>query len=238
VIAWTVCTADARWPWWQGLAEPDFLAPAEREKLAGLRFPKRRREWLLGRRTAKSLLQGSDAACARLSPQDIAVGNDPGGAPYFTVSGRGRHPASLSISHRDTLAFCALAPAGSQLSVGADVERVETRSRGFVQDFFTAREVERVWACSPERRDALVTLIWSLKEAVLKALRLGLRVDTRRVEVQDVIGFDSMPGAAPSWQPARVGAREFAAWWRPYGDYVLTLAVTTRENEENEQINK
>lgn len=232
MIAWTVCTADARWPWWQGAAEPDFLAPAEREKLAGLRFPKRRREWLLGRRTAKSLLQSSDAACARLSPQDIAVGNDPGGAPYFTVSGRGRHPASLSISHRDALAFCALAPAGSQLAVGADVERVEARSRGFVQDFFTAREAARVWACSPETRDVLVTLIWSLKEAVLKALRLGLRVDTRRVEVLDVVGFDSTPDDATHWQPAHVGVGGFTAWWRPYGSYVLTLAVTAREEND------
>ena len=37
----------------------DFLSPPELERLAGLRFERRRAEWLLGRRTAKGLIASS-----------------------------------------------------------------------------------------------------------------------------------------------------------------------------------
>jgi 4'-phosphopantetheinyl transferase len=233
MVFWTLCEADARWPWWQGTAEPDFLAPEERGRLAGMRFPKRRREWLLGRRTAKSLLQHSALGYAHLPQRAIVVGNDPGGAPYFAVNGEGRLEASLSISHRDSLAFCALSM-DPGLSVGADVECVEPRSPGLVRDFFTAHEAGSVDACPPAGRDRLITLIWSAKEAVLKALRLGLRADTRSVEIVAAGGLEAAPPASPGWYPVRARSElaasgDVAAWWRPHGGYVLTLAIVPRD---------
>jgi 4'-phosphopantetheinyl transferase len=216
-----------------------FLSPAERETLATLRYPKRRREWLLGRWTAKHLLQRARPAYAALPLDAITVGNDPDGAPYLAVAGEGRLPLSLSISHRNDRAFCALlAPTPMMLTpvVGADLELVEPRDPAFVRDYFTAEEAVRVWHCPEERRDTLVTVLWSAKEAVLKVLRLGLTVDTRRVELRHVTGLDqctdvtaSLP-LADQWAPVEVhctlpNTAPLCAWWRTQGNDVLTLAA-------------
>jgi phosphopantetheinyl transferase len=247
VIYWHLCQAPGCAP---GARTPsDFLSASEQRTYDTLRFPKRREEWLLGRWTAKQLLRRSLESYQGLSLSAISVRADPDGAPYLSVQGEGRLPASLSISHRAGRAVCALSPALSP-SIGVDLERVEPRPRAFVEDFFTAQEAARVWACAPERRDTLVTTIWSAKEAVLKAFREGLRVDTRTVEVRHVAGLDAdLPsaveggtlltlalqrvgsGSAPAdWKPIQIasavpGALHIAVWWQPEGDSVLTMAA-------------
>jgi 4'-phosphopantetheinyl transferase len=228
-----------------------FLSPAERETLATLRFPKRRREWLLGRWTAKQLLRRARPEYAALSLDAITVGNDSDGAPYLSVDGEGRLSLSLSISHRGDRSFCALlspppsreaaSKALTRAVVGADLERAEPRDPAFVIVFFTAAEAERVWRCPQERRDTLVTVLWSAKEAVLKVLRLGLTVDTRRVEILHVAGLEPPSDVAPSppwprgWSRVEVrctlpGTAPLCAWWRPEGHYVLTLATFTHRD--------
>lgn len=232
MIHWLVCPAE-ECPALQSGAPPDFLSPSERQAYARFRVDKRRREWLLGRWAAKRLLQLSDQAYRDLALDAISVGNDPDGAPFLCVQGQGRLSLSLSISHRQERAFCALC---ASLPVGADIEHVEAHAPSFVQDYFTVREADRVFSAPAQRRDVLATVIWSAKEAVLKAVRLGLRVDTRAVEVCRIQGLEQDEGAGePSldpetWYEMRIAstlpdAPRFDAWWRPDGDYVLTLAV-------------
>ena len=247
MIYWHLCPAD---DCAADTTRPDFLSTPELQTYTGLRFPKRRREWLLGRWTAKQLLRRSLAAYRSLPLSAISVIADPDGAPYLAVDREGRLPASLSISHRGGRAFCALSPAFSP-SIGADIEHVEPRAAVFVNDFFTESEAARVWACSEAVRDVLITVIWSAKEAVLKALREGLRMDTRSVEVGHVPGLEDLLGSTAAdnvpdpylavrrvgsesadgrWQRIEArceaaGALRFAAWWQPAGDCVLTLAA-------------
>lgn len=243
MIYWQLCSGDKGGA--AGPAQADFLSAREFETYAGLRFPRRRSEWLLGRWTAKQLLRGCLDAYRDLPLTAISVDNDPDGAPYLSVEGKGRLPASLSISHRAGQAVCALSPALSP-AIGIDLERVETRSWGFVEDYFTAAEAARVRACPAALRDLLVTLLWSAREAVFKGQRTGLRVDTRTVEIGPVPGIEVAPQPAPStqptlcrvgnacradeWQPLAVTCRlpgllRTAAWWRPEGESVLTLAA-------------
>ncbi|MBL7200314.1 MAG: 4'-phosphopantetheinyl transferase superfamily protein [Anaerolineae bacterium] len=232
MIHWLVCPADACPGLEDGAAPPGFLSTPERETYAGLAYPKRRREWLLGRWTAKRLLRLSLARYGELSLRAITVGNDPDGAPFLSVDREGRLPVSLSISHRQDRAFCALSPSPAP-PIGADIERVEPRDPVFVHDFFTTGEAQLVQHCPPAARDTLVTVMWSAKESVLKTLRLGLRADTRRVEIQDVGGIE--PASPESdgeggWRQVQVqstlpGATHLCAWWRRDGTYVLTLAA-------------
>jgi phosphopantetheinyl transferase len=62
-----------------------------------------------------------------------------------------------------------------------DMEPIESRSRAFEEEAFTAEER----AAFPEgaRRPEAVTLAWCAKEAVLKALGLGLSADLHAVRV-------------------------------------------------------
>jgi len=109
VIYWHMCPAYECAV--EGATRPDFLSVSEHKTYQGLRFPKRRHEWLLGRWTAKQLLRNSLTSYQSLALEAISVANDPDGAPYLAVEGEGRLPVSLSISHRAGRAVCALSPA-------------------------------------------------------------------------------------------------------------------------------
>ena len=65
--------------------------------------------------------------------------------------------------------------------LGVDIEKVEDRSASWAQDYFSDSEIELA-NCSDDRTRCL-TRIWSLKEASLKALGVGLRYDLKDVVV-------------------------------------------------------
>lgn len=205
-----------------GSASLDWLSESEMRRMEALRFPKRRVEWLNGRWTAKNLLIRNLPSLSDCLPSEILIENEPEGAPCVCVSGQ-ELVLSLSISHRDRLAFCALSE-GSALAIGADVEYIESRAQAFVDDFFTDRERRLIEEKPVVERDRLVTLIWSAKEAALKALRKGLRLDTRSVEI-DAILETGDSGGTFSVRSAQTADRAWRGWWQIHGNYMLTLAL-------------
>ncbi len=204
-----------------GQAPAGLLHPLEEAHLAGLRLVKRRREWLLGRWTAKHLVRMHLAHRGEQTLPDLAaivIGTAANGAPYVALASSSSGsaaalmplPLSLSLSHSGDRAFCALV-AEPGVAVGADIERIEPRQAGFVEQFFTPAEQTAVAQAVAGQRQAITTAIWSAKEAVLKALRLGLRVDTRRLS------------CLPTFAPDAMG------WWRLILDvHELSLSPTMR----------
>lgn len=206
-----------------GLPPDGLLAPIERTRWEQFKVAKRRRDWLMGRWTAKHLVQEHLALNygARTALDAIVIDADPDGAPYAALIENGglrRLDLSLSISHTGQLAFCALC-AQPGLAVGADVERVEAREPSFAKTFFSASEEDALRNAPAEARDLLTAAIWSGKEAVLKALRIGLRADTRRVQCC-VRGSEHLFTA---WEPMAItldaplalpGPFSPAGWWR------------------------
>lgn len=194
----------------------DWLAAGERDRAAAMTVPWRREDFLLGRWAAKRLL-ASVLGCEPGPALEIRAA--PSGRPEALLDGQPLR-LSISISHREGLALAAVDDAGRPL--GADLEAVEPRSDAFVRDYFTRSEIAAVAA---GERNLLANLIWSAKESALKALRTGLRLDTRSVEVR-------LPedGGSEGWRPLAVHAREtgedFAGWWRRDGGWVLTLAAS------------
>ncbi|MFQ3663375.1 MAG: 4'-phosphopantetheinyl transferase superfamily protein [Chloroflexaceae bacterium] len=209
------------------LAPAAWLSLPEQERLAALRVEKRRREWLLGRWTARRLIQrhlaGAGLTCDLRDLQILAA---PSGAPTISVSRPELQAAltgwHLTISHSRGRAFCALARTPA---IGADIEQVAPRHPAFAGDYFTPAERAAVAATPPEQREMLITAIWSAKEAALKALRLGLSVDTRRVECR------MAPPGGGAWATVTLScdpileAPPLRGWWRVSEGYVLTLAV-------------
>ncbi len=222
IVYWSIAEAV---PDRDGLNRMDFLSEGERRRLDGMRFDKRRREWLLGRQTVKSLLLRSLDDLRGVKPSDLSIENEPEGAPYVVYEGE-RLDISLSISHRDQLAFCAMMP-GDGCSVGADIEKIEAREPVFIGDYFTETE-QRIVHNGPKKLcDLKVTLIWSAKEAVLKALRKGLRLDTHSVEVQSIQHGSEDWGSFIAHSQYIKGDL-WRGWWRTQGEYVLTLVVLSR----------
>lgn len=209
-------------------AEPTSLAQtlsvAEQIHLQTLRFPRRRADWLLGRWVAKHLLRTADQRLQGVEVQRISILRSAQGSPQVWVSPENPFPVSLSLSHRDGWVACALALA-PDLALGIDLEVIEPRPRAFVEDFFTFEELMFLQGLPAPQQPLAVTLIWSLKEAVLKALRVGLTWDTRRVNVRLPSGLPS----DSSWRAAQISVRgihaSWHAWWCVVGQKVLTLAV-------------
>jgi 4'-phosphopantetheinyl transferase len=233
--------------------ENQWLGTKERICLSGLRFAKRRADWRLGRWTAKQAV----AACLNLSTDirtlaDIEILSAPSGMPEAFLLGR---PAELaiSLSHRDGTALCTVAPAGT--TFGCDLETIEPRSDAFVADYFTASEAALIARTPVECRPVLVALVWSAKESALKALHLGLRVDTRCVCVRPAEALpeparkkwqDLYPGLVPcnpdGWRLLSVHSSDgpvYRGWWRFQDDLVrtivsdLALRIPTCARQEN-----
>jgi 4'-phosphopantetheinyl transferase len=197
----------------------EWLAPEERERFVQFRFAKRAAEWRLGRYAAKRLV----AACLPDAPElvRIVIRAAEDGAPEAFLDAEPA-PLTLSISHRDGLAFCAVLP--GRVALGCDMEKIEPRTPMFVEDYLTPRERQVVGSAPDAERALLVNLIWSSKESALKALREGLRLDTRQVEV--TLGSPAGGG----WSPLRVDGAQtsFQGWWRHSGEYVYSLVAAQR----------
>ncbi|MCZ7667962.1 MAG: 4'-phosphopantetheinyl transferase superfamily protein [Chloroflexi bacterium] len=78
------------------------------------------------------------------------------------------------------------------------MERIASRSPEFVTDYFTKEEQVLVDRASADMRDVAVTAVWSAKEAALKALHLGLTVDTRAVTCLLEVGEKRRSPGRPS----------------------------------------
>lgn len=195
-----------------------WLCADEIAVLERMPVPRRRADWRLGRWSAKRALAAyfklfSDFHAFR----ELCLLPEPGGAPEAFV---GNRPAgvSVSISHRGGLALCTVMPCKAAL--GCDLELVEPHSAAFLADFFTREEQALVARAPAADRARLVALLWSGKESALKALRAGLRLDTRCVNVSPV---GALPGAQPEapgsagWLPLHVRytpGRSFYGWWQ------------------------
>lgn len=79
----------------------------------------------------------------------------------------------------------------------------------------------------PADSDRLVALVWSAKESALKALREGLRLDTRSV----VVTLDDIRISLPEkWNPLRVNStngQNFLGWWNQSSEYVRTILAAS-----------
>lgn len=205
-----------------------WLAGAEAARAAGMRFTKRRNEYLVRRYAGKCAV----AAAVGLAEDPVSLGrigvlNRMTGAPYVEVDGQGLG-LDISLTDRAGWAVCLVGP--DLGAVGVDLEIVEPRSAGFVSDFLTPAERAVVaGAAGAGGHDAAANLIWSAKESALKVLRTGLRADTRTVEVllEDPRGITAGSGRSDGWQRLAVssGSSRFPGWWRRDGVFLLTVVA-------------
>jgi 4'-phosphopantetheinyl transferase len=226
-------------------ATDDWLSQKEAVRLSSFRFAKRRDDWRLGRWTAKRAV----AACLKLpnGPQSLSrieIIPASTGQPEALLRD---HPETItiSISHRSGIAMCAVAL--GDVKLGCDLEMIEPRSDAFIADYFTDKEQERIAQASGEKRSLLVTLLWSAKESALKALHVGLRADTRNVEVEDLelpnhsrqetnasSETSDLPTELPdipesNWRTLQVHCSDgtnLDGWWQPAEHLVRTLVAT------------
>jgi 4'-phosphopantetheinyl transferase len=220
-----------------GTPPPHLLSEAESNRFWALPNEKRRRDWLLGRWTGKRLAAAHlrQAIGESFPLYQVSIENDPSRAPYVLLASGDsgvRLPISLSISHSNGRALCALVDA-EHGEVGADIEQVESRTPGFVEEYFNPEEAQAVSRAAKDRQAWLATAIWSAKEAVLKALHVGLSVETHSVTClphsNGLVrsGWTAFTVTA-NWQRLDLPRAELFGWQRSMDGFALSLALSRR----------
>ena len=128
----------------------------------------------------------------------------------------------------------------------SDLETVEPHGDAFAADYFTVEEQALVAQAEPVDRWRLLALLWSGKESALKAMREGLRLDTREV----IVSFPVGPGMQSEnqennvqracvpvrtssrhsgWSPLQVRHTDgqiFHGWWSETGNLLRTVLAS------------
>lgn len=161
----------------------DWLHPSELKIYSAFRYVKRRNDWILGRWTAKNLVRDSCFRDRKLSELAVLPGQNR--APFVYLN---EEPQSciVSISHSHGHSLCV--STDSTLQLGCDLEKVVQRSRAFMKDYFSLKEHQLFSSGSHNLEEQLYyTLLWSSKEALMKATRKGLSMHPLKIEVFDIV---------------------------------------------------
>lgn len=163
----------------------NLLSPAEKKRLAGYAYPKRRKEWLGGRLACKlcilAVLERRDAA--GLFP---AISILPGehGAPRAASPALSYNMPGVSISHSGCYA---VAMAAVHAACGVDIQEVSGRIIGVADRFAGPEEVRLLREAVPDGDEVhRLTLLWAAKEAVKKSLLADRPVFFRGMVLQSV----------------------------------------------------
>ena len=146
--------------------------------------PKRRKEWIAGRIIMRRALTRliSNNGNAQYKDKLIRILSDDLGKPTVSFSDDSDSEfAAVTVSHSNGLVMGSAVATEAFQGIGIDIEKVEKRSQGWGSDYFSDSEIEL--ANGSEDRARQLTRIWSLKEASLKALGVGLRYDLRDINV-------------------------------------------------------
>lgn len=133
----------------------------------------------------------ADYLCNACEDEDRAHGS-----PRYQVGADGPL-VRASLSRSGDWCLMAAAVDGHFKGVGLDLECFTSADfDGFEAVAMTAREREYIRKAAPFERPRLQTVLWTRKEAVLKALGTGLALDPSLVDVSGPLTLTSPPGMA------------------------------------------
>jgi 4'-phosphopantetheinyl transferase len=169
----------------------DLLTADERERARGhasdaLRTPYVAAHALL-RRCLSRHAPGADAR--------LPFSRNPFGKPMLAPPGL-RRQLSFSLSHTSGLAACAISPGWD---VGVDAEQVTAAAIDALASRTLAPDEQmEVATLPPSQRQRRFAELWTLKEAYVKALGVGLRTPPRLFSVLPLLEIPLRPAGCPT----------------------------------------
>lgn len=197
-----------------------WLSAEERWRAAEFRQSADRDRFIL----AHVLKRGVLARHLRLDPTLIEFGRSDFGRPFPLSPEREGEPAavSFSLSHCETHAAIAV----SRLPwIGVDVERHRPtlHTVEIVRSCFAAEERRRLARTAQSHEDHRFVRLWTCKEAIVKAIGLGLSYPLDRFTVKD---FDTTTPVVASIEPAYGPAPAWSLALRVLGDGCYATVAT------------
>ncbi|MFS8866897.1 4'-phosphopantetheinyl transferase family protein [Synechococcus sp. H65.1] len=148
------------------LPQLDLLSLEERQRAEQLHLLEDRRRFLAGRLLLRTLL----SRYTGIPPQDISLDRTASGKPYWRDPPL---PLQFNLSHSQQGILVGLT---LQRRIGVDLEQIRPVPywQRIAQRYFSAAEQAHLLACPPPERDAVFLQMWTQKEALLKAMGVGL----------------------------------------------------------------
>ncbi len=207
----------------------EWLHPSERQVYETFRFEKRKNDWLTGRWTAKNLLKDTWFNNLNLEYIEIKAGENR--APFVYINNV-LSKKNITISHSQGMAFCASSP--EHISIGCDMEKIESRSPHFITDYYTDFEINKINSHPHTKysKETLFTIFWSAKESVMKVLRTGMKLHPHRLEVTS-IAPNNHKGFRLMVKHADTGIKYYG-WGQVSGEMVFVMMSDRRIGELQE----
>jgi 4'-phosphopantetheinyl transferase len=226
--------------------EPNFeLSESERARADRYRSPDRRRQFQSSRRVLRRLLS-SYLNCA---PAEVPLASAPSGRPMILVGDT--EPFQISVSHVADVTAIAVAAPGAAIGIDVESEIDESALPALINVAASSSERDWIESAPAATRCARLTLLWTIKEAVLKAAGCGAAAAFREVRIHfggnemrvagSAAGFDlasldvhclrlsATPTDRPTWGAIAYKASATApADWRP----ALAPARTTAQLQD------
>lgn len=170
------------------------LSAAERRYFQRFKYIKRKKEWLGGRIAAKAAILASLSA-ADQDMRAITILPNKHGRPVVEelpacLSGRESRPV-ISLSHSNGFA-AALAReeqkegARAKSSCGIDLQEISTKLAGLTDHFATNAELQLLAEQAGCDEDTRLTMLWTVKEALKKALLHDQSVIFSATELREI----------------------------------------------------
>jgi phosphopantetheinyl transferase len=212
-----------------------FFSTAEITEYQKFKIPKRQSEWLASRLLVKQLVQRVFDQ-KELPLESITLRKEPSGVPYVALEGQQR-VGWLSISHSQGGVLAAFSQEVA-LRFGVDLEFIEPRPLDLFADYFTPSELAWISSLDEQCQKVNANLVWSAKEAYLKALEKGLQMDTRKINIYPSADVLSIKG----WNTINfdVGGKKVHEWQLLFSlrqDYVMTICLPETLGSFLEEVN-
>ena len=194
-----------------------LLSEEERARADAFGFAADTRDYVV----AHAMLRVALGSSVRRPPDRLRFVRDRRGKPRLLPDG-GTSAPSFSLSHGRGLVTCAIAADGI---VGVDVEPIDGSfdTRRLARRFFAADEADALDACSGDEQTRRFFELWTLKEALRKALGTGLGLPLNCVSFdprRDGVGVTEHPPLRPrEWTCAVMNV---------HASYTLAVAGTGR----------
>ncbi len=202
-------------------AARSVLSSEEWSRHDRLQFAHDRRDYA----AAHALLRTSLSRYADVAAHAWTFDLDAHGKPKLSDRCEAGLALTFSLSHARGIVACAIAPGPD---IGVDVERTDPAVdwSPVIERYFTRAELVQLDRCRPSERAGRFAMLWTLKEAHVKATGLGLSESLAN------IGFDVNGDRIRFLPPANINAEawQFASF-APAPPYWIGAAIARRSIE-------
>ncbi len=193
--------------------DPEIFHSDECSYFESLLFQRRKSNFLLGRLSAK---QAASVLLREQNLRNISVETGVFGQPLLRTTGVPGY--QVSIAHCDDIGTAVVFPEAHPM--GIDIERISPNRNKTMESQLTTEERERIAAVrGVEEYSVLLTVSWTVKEAISKILRTGFTASLQVLEINEIRFNSGCFRSTFSHFP------QYAAQSYRLGNYIFTIAA-------------